>query len=204
LRILFSDDDRLSRTLIARHLEELGHAVTAVASAYEALRLLDTGAHPLLISDWVMPELSGLELVRRVRARELQRVAEGQGRRYTYLILLTARSDRQSFLDGMEAGADDFLTKPFDQDQLFARLRVAERIMGMHEELRRLSGLLPICSFCKRIREGDAPAPGSPPEWVPIESYVSHRSGASFSHSICPECYESRIRPQLDELRRRG
>ena len=84
--------------------------------------------------------------------------------------LLTARSDRQSFIEGMEAGADDFLTKPFDQDQLFARLRVAERIMGMHEELQRLSGLLPICSFCKRIRDGDAPAHGSPPEWVPIES----------------------------------
>jgi DNA-binding response OmpR family regulator len=97
-------------------------------------------------------------------------------------------------LDGLDAGADDFLSKPVDKRHLEVRLRVAERVLGLHHEVRRLQGLLPICSYCKRIRDGEA-------HWCPVEEYVARRSDAQFSHGVCPECYEQRLKPQLESAR---
>jgi len=91
----------------------------------------------------------------------------------------------------MRAGADDFLTKPVDADQLGARLTVAERILGLRRELQQLEGLLPICAYCKRIRDDQE-------NWSSLEGYIEKRSEAQFSHGICPECYAKHIQPQLD------
>src|SRR5205823_5006421 len=104
-----------------------------------------TMAPHVIIADWMMPEMDGLELCRRVRA-------EGRPR-YTYFMLLTALDGRARYFQGMDAGADDFLPKPCDLNELAARLRVAERIMNLQAEVRRLEGLLPICSYCKNIRD---------------------------------------------------
>ncbi|MBI4641265.1 MAG: response regulator, partial [Candidatus Tectomicrobia bacterium] len=91
--------------------------------------------------------------------------------------------------------ADDFITKPFDEDQLAARLRVAERILGLQEEVKQLEGLLPICSYCKKIRdESDT--------WVQIEHYIATRTDAFFSHGICPECLETRVKPELEQFKK--
>ncbi len=95
----------------------------------------------------------------------------------------------------MDAGADDFLTKPLDRSELRVRLRVAERLLGLQAEVRQLEGLLPICSYCKRIRdEGN--------EWTRIETYVASRTDATFTHGVCPECKENVLKPQLDRLKR--
>ena len=91
----------------------------------------------------------------------------------------------------MDAGIDDFLAKPVDREELAARLTVAERILGLREELHALEGLLPICSYCKRIRDADG-------GYGSLERYIEQRSGAEFSHGICPECYEKHVRPQLE------
>jgi len=128
MKILFAEDDMTSRLVLGATLRKLGHEVTAAANGREAWELLQQEHFPLLISDWMMPEMDGLELCRLIRERHA-----GQ---YTYIVLLTALGGKASYLDGMDAGADDFITKPFDEDQLVARLRVADRILALHEILR--------------------------------------------------------------------
>lgn len=200
MRILVAEDSPPAQMILRMHLEKLGHEVDVVADGQAALETLERNVVPLVISDWMMPRLSGIELCRAIRAREARRLAQGRGQAYTYLILLTALDGKANYLEGMDAGADDLLTKPFDPEQLAARLRVAERILGLLEDVQQLSGLLPICSYCKNVREGAEDTPAS--AWVSIESYVSRRSEASFSHGVCPECYAKHLKPQLDAIRR--
>ncbi len=90
----------------------------------------------------------------------------------------------------MDAGADDFITKPIDLDELRARLKAAERILGLRTHVQHLEGLVPICAYCKRIRD-------AADKWEAIERYVEERSEAQFSHGSCPDCYKKHVRPQL-------
>ena len=127
MKILIADDDPVSRQMLQAMLERLGHAVTAVANGGDATAaLLAEGGPPLAILDWMMPGVDGLEVCRRVR----QRAAP-----YTYIILLTSRDRRADMLAGLDAGADDFLTKPCDAMELRIRLRSGERVIALQEHL---------------------------------------------------------------------
>lgn len=201
MRILIVEDDRTAQVLLRATLQRIGHEVAVAEDGQAAIELLERDAFPIVISDWMMPRLSGIELCRAVREREARRLAQGRPPGYTYLIVLTALDAKADYIEAMDAGADDLLTKPCDPEMLRARLRVAERIIGLLKEMQQLEGLLPICSYCKKIREGDA-APSEPSSWVPIESYVSSRSEASFSHGVCPTCYVDVLKPQLDAIRK--
>lgn len=131
MKILIADDDPASLLLLKSKLRRMGHDVTAARDGLEAWAALEKAPFSVLVSDGMMPGLDGFELCRRVRARKAER--------YTYIILLTAHEGREQYRQGMEAGADDFLTKPFDPDQLQARLRVAERILALEDEVACLS-----------------------------------------------------------------
>src|SRR3954447_19380521 len=176
MRILIADDDRMTTMMLSRTLEGWGFDVGVVhdgAAAWESI----TGANPpaLAIVDWMMPGLDGIELCRRIRAAELPSPV--------YVILLTARTSRQDLVAGLEAGADDYLTKPFDPDELRARIHVGQRTIGLIANIKRLTGLLPICSYCKRIRTDTD-------YWEQVESYITDHTDALFSHGICPVCME--------------
>jgi len=93
----------------------------------------------------------------------------------------------------MNAGVDDFLTKPLNADELLNRVRVAERLLGFMNQVRELKRLLPICSYCKKIRDDKD-------YWHQIETYIHDHTGSDFSHSICPKCYSEHIVPQLEAL----
>ncbi|HTY39049.1 MAG TPA: response regulator [Bacteroidota bacterium] len=187
MKILIADDEVVSQLILAEQLQTLGHNVSIASDGREAWELFQTVRPQIVITDWIMPDIDGLELSRMIRAENREV--------YTYVIFLTILNGKGSYLEAMEAGADDFITKPFDGEQLSARLHVAERILGLQREIKQLQGLLPICSYCKRIREEDM-------SWLPIEKYITQRTDALFSHGVCPDCYEKHLKPELEELRR--
>ena len=125
MKILVAEDDRDSRELLCWMLQKLGYQVVATSNGKEAWEAFRRGRFRLVISDVLMPEIDGLELCRRIRKHKQSK--------YTYVIIITALIGKKDYLEGMEAGADDFVTKPFDPDELKARLRVAERIISFQE-----------------------------------------------------------------------
>jgi signal transduction histidine kinase len=127
MKVLIAEDDPISRALLQGHLQKWGHDVTAATTGGEAWRLFEAGSYPLVVSDWMMPEMDGPELVCRIRA------CPRPG--YVYVILLTARAQKADVVLGMEAGADDFVTKPFDREELRVRIRAGERIVQLEHTL---------------------------------------------------------------------
>ncbi len=174
MRLLLADDDAEYLDLLATFLEGLDYEIVTVADGDAAWKQLQYPGFPIALLDWEMPGIAGPDLCRRVRATK--------GVPYTYLMLVTARSARRDLLEGMEAGADDFLTKPVDLDLLRARLLVATRMLAVREALDRLGGFLSICMYCNSVREKDGP------DWERIDTYVAQRVGTRFSHGCCPDC----------------
>jgi len=187
--ILIAEDDRTCRLLLRDVLTKLGHSVTSAHDGDAARAALQSRHFPLVISDWIMPGCDGLDLCRLVRS--------GGHAKYTYIILLTSVGGRENFLAAMDAGVDDFIAKPLDREQLAARLRVAERILGLQTTVKALEGLIPICSYCKNVRDDHD-------YWQQVESYIGSRTDVVFSHAICPSCYDRHVRPQLDAFAKRN
>lgn len=129
MRILVADDEKVTRHLLESFISDWGLDVTTAEDGQEAWEIFRTGNFELMISDWNMPRLSGLELIKKIR--------ETPGNDYSYLILLTSRTEKSDLVEGLEAGADDFLKKPFDRNELRARLRAGQRIVNLQRELQK-------------------------------------------------------------------
>ena len=200
LRVLVADDDRSSLAIVVAMLRNGGYDVEAVADGADAWRILQQENAPqLAVIDWMMPGMDGPEICRQVRS--LNREAP------TYVILLTSRDAAADIVAGLHAGADDYVTKPPNEEELLARVNVGARVVSLQVALadrvnrlqealsnvKQLQGLLPICSYCKRIRDDKN-------YWQQVEGYISDHSDVQFSHSYCPECFEHYVRPQIEEL----
>ena len=185
MKILITDDEPAVLDLLAEIVEPLGYEPVVAGDGGQAWEAFEREPFRLVITDWLMPRVDGLELTRRIRAKK--RV------RYTYVIMLTALGGTARYLEGMKAGADDFVTKPVSPDELHARLRVAERILSLQDDVKLLEGLLRICMYCKNVHIAGS-------DWTSIECYVEERSDASFTHDICPDCYRARVDPDLQEF----
>jgi sigma-B regulation protein RsbU (phosphoserine phosphatase) len=197
VRALVADDDRVTAEILSRTLGRWEFEVTVVGDGAAAWNYLRAATMPTLaVLDWMMPEMDGPEVCRRVRA-DLPLAN-------MYLMLLTARESRGDLVTGLNAGADDYVTKPFDTDELRARVQVGVRVLTLQNSLaervgelqaalskvKQLRGLLPICSYCKRIRGDDQ-------YWQQLEGYIAEHSDAQFSHGICPTCYAA-VSAELD------
>ena len=200
MRVLIAEDDPVSRRALEATLARWGYDVEVTVDGAAAWARIQQPSPPrLLVLDWMMPGMSGPDVCRRARAQP-----DGD---LFYIILLTAKGRIEDIVGGLDAGADDYVCKPFHNDELRARVRSGRRIIDLQEslqdridaleaalsEVRQLRGLLPICAYCKKIKEGDD-------YWRSVESYLQQHSQARFSHGICPECYETRVKPGLEEL----
>lgn len=200
MKILIAEDDEVSRRLLEKSLSRWGYEVVTTKNGMDAWSILQRDNAPrLVILDWMMPEMDGLEVCRRIRQSETPSLA--------YIILLTAKTSKADIVEGLAAGANDYITKPFDREELLARVRVgvsvlelqqslAERVADLEEALgqvRVLQGILPICSYCKQVRDDKN-------YWQSVERYIGAHSEAKFSHSICPHCYEAEVKPMLREM----
>jgi len=200
MRVLIADDEATTRHLIQATLGGWGFEVLVAGDGSEALRVLQGSRGPeIAMLDWMMPGIDGLEVCRRMRAT-MPNAA-------TYIILVTVRGGLENVVRGLEAGADDYITKPFDPRELRARLHVGVRIVQLQRALmerfqeledalkrvKQLQGLLPICSYCKKIRNDRN-------YWEQVDAYITSHSEARFSHGVCPDCYEIHLKPQLERL----
>jgi two-component system, cell cycle response regulator len=125
---LVIDDDGVSRRQLQKYVEALGHQCFVAPDGEEGWKLYCEKSPDIILSDWIMPGLSGQELCRRVRDRP--------SAAYTYIVLITALADKAHFIEGMQAGADDFLYKPLDLDELRVRIMAATRVTTLHRQLR--------------------------------------------------------------------
>jgi phosphoserine phosphatase RsbU/P len=186
MKILIAEDDPVTVQILRFTLLHYGHEVVSASNGAEAWEKFDADPFRVIVSDWMMPGVDGLDLCRKVRERPKTD--------YTYFILLTAvNTGRENLRHAMDAGIDDFLTKPLDREAILMRLRVAERILEYTTQIRQLKELIPICMYCKRIRDDTN-------YWDQLETYIHMHTGSNFSHGICPECFAS----QLNTLTRSG
>jgi CheY-like chemotaxis protein len=172
-------------------LERLGLDVVVAPDGTEAWAILqrDPGI-ALTILDWMMPGFDGPEICRRIR-RDVSHAR-------MYVILLTSRDASADLVAGLDAGADDYLIKPLESEELRARVQVGLRVHGLQQRLseqvtelqaalskvKQLTGLLPICSYCKSVRTDQN-------YWERVDHYMTQHTDVQFSHGICPACYET-------------
>jgi sigma-B regulation protein RsbU (phosphoserine phosphatase) len=200
MTVLVADDLDVNRKLLRTLLSAEGYDVIEASNGLDAFNALQSATAPILgLIDWEMPQMEGIEVCTKARAR--------QGGPPIYLILLTVRDSKQDIVAGLQGGANDYITKPFDKTELLARVGIGTQMVQLQQALtervaelkdallsvKQLGGLLPICSYCKKIRDDQN-------YWQQVEAYVGKHSEAKFSHSICPQCYEDIIKPQMVQL----
>ena len=190
MKVLIADDEAVSRRLLETHLHKWGFEVISTANGNDAWHYLHQKDAPrLMLLDWMMPGMQGIEISRAVRNRSPERVS--------YIILITSRGNKEDIVAGFEAGADDFIRKPFDADELHARIKAGQRILELQSALadrisaleeacshiKTLQGILPLCMHCHKIRDDQE-------IWQRLEEYIIKHTDAMPSHSVCPECLE--------------
>jgi CheY-like chemotaxis protein len=201
MRILIAEDEKVTRMRLEKTLSEWGFDVETVVDGQAAWeRLCSENPPHLCLIDWLMPGMEGPELCRRVREKFPEE--------YFYLIILSAQQGVDNLIEGLSAGADDYVTKPFVGRELRSRIAVGVRVLGLEEmlakkvrqletaleDVKQLRGLLPICSYCNKIRNDED-------YWEQVDSYIGRNSNVEFSHSVCPACYEKHVQPMLDHQR---
>ena len=200
MKILIADDSLVVRRRLASLLVTWGHEVIETKDGQETWQLLcGEAVPPIAIIDWVMPEPDGVELCKRIR--------ETPALKKTYVLMLTGMSNPEDIVTGLNAGANDFIVKPFNEPELQARVGVGVRMVELQAELSnrvvelehamseitQLRGILPICAYCKSVRNDEN-------YWQTVEQYIGHHADEKFSHGICPKCVETVVKPELERL----
>lgn len=201
MKVLIADDEPVTLKMLEFLLKKWGYETISVLDGNIAWEILTSESPPqMAILDWMMPGKEGADICRHLRAKP-----ENEG---IYIILLTSKDQKEHIVEGLNAGANDYITKPFDNEELKARILVGKRMIHLQETLKMRikelqdanshikilqSIMLPICSYCKKIRDDQN-------YWQQLESYFYRYADVKFSHGICPECYEKYVKPQLEDM----
>jgi len=200
--ILVVEDSKTTLAIIKKFLSKWGYNVLTAEDGNIAWVMIQKYKPKLVLLDWLAPGLDGVSICRKLREADYDD--------FVYIIMITALTDKEAIVYGLSSGADDYMTKPFEPEELKAKIDVGWRALNLEtelenkiqqletnlEEVKKLSGLLPMCSYCKKIRN-DANY------WNNVEEYISAHSEAEFNHGVCPDCYEKHVVPQLNELKKK-
>lgn len=204
MRVLIAEDDPVSQQVLAAVLRKWGHEVVVTSNGLEAWQVLQRDDSPrLAILDRMMPEMSGIDVVKSLR--QLTRDTP------TYVIMLTAMGRKEDVVEGLNAGADDYVVKPFDSNELRARIEVGRRVVDLESALaarvhelqdaldhvKTLQGILPICMHCHKIRDDEE-------SWLQIENYLVQHANIQFSHGICAECMQQHYGMTMKPKKKEG
>lgn len=187
MNVLIADDLTTHRLILRMTLQKLGHTFKVAEDGVQAWELFQKEYFPVVITDWQMPHMDGLELCRRIRTQPYEQ--------YTYVIVLTTLDSKLNLLEALDAGADDFLVKPYDEQIFAARLVVAQRISNLLTEARQLQGLVPICPSCRKIRTQDD-------HWLDVRTFLATQTAANVVQGICPACKKAQQEAERDLVRR--
>ena len=184
MKIIVADDDPLIRMIVSAGMKALGHQVLTFEDGAQAWASFQQSPCQVLITDWSMPEMDGISLTSAVRRLPLDT--------YTYVIMLTGKSTREDYLNGIKSGVDAFLIKPLDGALLEAQVTIAARIVGLQEHAHRLEAIMTVCSYCKRVHTKE--------KWVGMEQYVAQEFKTLPSHTYCPSCFAEKVEPEMRKL----
>jgi DNA-binding response OmpR family regulator len=178
MKIMVADDDPIIRMIVSAGMKALGHQVFAYETGLEAWTAFQKSPSQIIITDWAMPAMDGIQLTEAVRTLPSDS--------YTYVIMLTGHGSREEFKTGIKAGVDAFLIKPLDGALLEAQVTIGTRIVGLQEHAHRLEAIIAVCSDCKRVH--------SKGEWLNMEEFVTREFKTLPSQTYCPTCLIERIR----------
>ena len=198
MKILIAEDNLTHQLMLKHVFSELGYEPVVTGDGRAACEImLKPDAPKLAIIDWLMPGMEGVEVCRKIREAKFYEPA--------YLIILTSRDETEDIVKGLKAGADDYMVKPYNVQELQVRIGVGRRFVELQTmltgrikeleaaqaQIKILQGILPICTYCKKIRDDKQ-------YWQQVETYVTDHSQAQFSHAVCPDCYKKHVQPVLD------
>ena len=184
MKILVADDDPTIRLLVQAAMRAMGHEVVACESGKEAWQKLKSGHYPMIITDWMMPDLDGLQLTQLVRRTPSDS--------YTYVIMLTSKTNREDYFKAIEGGVDAFLPKPLDRAMLEAQVTIGLRILGREAHAQRLESIMTVCMECKRVRDKG--------EWIDLQHFMKRTYKVLPSHGYCQQCFEEKVLPAMHDL----
>jgi len=200
MKILIAEDNLASQLTLKTAIDDLGHDLVVTGDGRTACEIMLKPAAPkLAILDGMMPGMDGVEVCRKIRETKFSDPA--------YLIILTTRDKTADIVKGLKAGANDYIVKPYNIEELQVRVGVGCRVVEMQAIMTRqikelqsamgliktLRGLLPICMYCKKIRDDKQ-------YWQQVEGYISEHTEAQFSHGICPDCFKKHVQPGPDKI----
>lgn len=199
MKILVAEDDSVSQQVLVAVLEKWGYEVLPTDDGQQAWDILQKEDSPkLAVLDWMMPNMSGIDVCKKLRELKTDNPV--------YVIMLTALTDKAYIVEGLDAGANDYVAKPFDMDELQARVRVGCRVLELQQALsdrvlelqdalnhvKTLQGILPLCMHCHKIRDDQE-------SWLRIENYLMENADVQFSHGICEECMKEHYSEIMEE-----
>lgn len=180
--VLLVDDERPILDSLGNYLERSYYNVKTATSGEAALAEFRTSSFDMVITDLVMEGMGGIDVLRQIKKINHD----------TCVLILTGQGDMAKAIDALRSGADDFLLKPCDVDELILKMERFFARQEAHKKIRMRENYLPMCMYCKKIRDDDSSSEPGQEKWLALEEFLRRKSGIDLTHGCCPECFNER------------